>query len=55
MAAQAKYYNLKHKPRKYNIRDFVYLNSQNIESTCLFKKLDWKFYGLYKVIEPVGK
>ena len=52
---QAKYYNSKHQPCKYNIRDFVYFNSWNIESTRLFKKLDWKFYGLYKMIEPIGK
>ena len=52
---QAKHYNSKHKPRKYNIGDFVYLNSQNIKSTRLSKKLNWKFYGPYKVIEPVSK
>ena len=52
---QVKHCNLKHKPHKYNIKDFVYLNSSNIKSTCLSKKLDWKFYGPYKVIEPVGK
>ena len=40
VAVQAKHYNSKHKPRKYNIGDFVYLNSQNIESTCSSKKLD---------------
>ena len=55
VAAQAKHYNLKHKLRKYNIGDFVYLNSRNIKSIHPFKKLNWKFYGPYKVIEPVGK
>ena len=40
VAAQAKHYNSKHKLRKYNVGDLVYLNSQNIESTCLSKKLD---------------
>ena len=40
VAAQAKYYNLKYKPRKYNVKNFVYLNSQNIESTRPSKKLD---------------
>ena len=55
VAVQAKHYNLKHKLRKNNIRDFVYLNSWNIKSTRLFKKLDWKFYRLYRIIEPVGK
>ena len=28
VAAQVKHYNLKHKPRKYNVGDFVYFNSQ---------------------------
>ena len=55
VAVQAKYYNLKHKPRKYNIGDLVYFNSQNIKSTRPSKKLDWKFYGPYTVVEPVGK
>ena len=40
MAAQVKHYNLKRKLRNYNVGDFVYHNSQNIESTCPFKKLD---------------
>ena len=55
VAAQAKHYNLKYKSRKYNVGDLVYLNSQNIKSTCPSKKLDWKFYRLYMVVEPVGK
>ena len=55
VALQTKYYNLKHKPHKYNVEDFVYFNSQNIKSTRLSKKLDWKFYKPYKVIELVGK
>ena len=55
VAAQVKHYNSKHKLRKYNIGDFVYLNNQNIESTRTFKKLDWKFYGSYKMIKLVDK
>ena len=55
VTAQARHYNSKHKPRKYNIRNLVYLNSQNIQSTCLSKKLNRKFYGPYTMIEPVSK
>ena len=55
VAAQAKHYNLKHKLRKYNIGDLVYLYSQNIKSTRPFKKLNWKFYRPYTVAEYVGK
>ena len=40
VALQAKHYNSKHKPHKYNIGDFVYFNSQNIKSTHPSKKLD---------------
>ena len=52
---QAKHYNSKYQPCKSNIKDFLYFNSQNIELICLFKKLDWKFDRLYKVIELVDK
>ena len=55
VVTQAMHYNSKHKPRKYNVGDFVYFNSQNIESTRPSKKLDWKFYEPYIVIELVGK
>lgn len=27
VAAQAKYYNSKHKPRKYNVKNLIYLNN----------------------------
>ena len=40
---------MKSEPHKYNIGDFVYLNSRNIESTRPSKKLDWKFYRLYNI------
>ena len=53
--AQAKYYNAKHKPQTYNIKDMVYLNSKNITSTRPSKKLDFKFYEPYKLDIPVGK
>lgn len=35
--------------------DFVYLSGRNIDLTWLTKTLDWKYYKLYKVIEPVSK
>ena len=53
--AQAKYYNRKHKLQRYNVGDYVYLNSKNIDSTRPTKKLDWKFYGPYRIVKPVGK
>ena len=55
IASQAKYYNAKHLPKLYNIGEFVYLNSKNIDPTRPIKKLDWKFYGLYRVINNIGK
>ena len=53
--AQTKYYNKKHIPCTFEAGDKVYLNSKNIESTCLSKKLDYKYYRLFKIEELVGK
>ena len=55
VVSQAKYYNSKHVAREYNVGDSVYLNSKNINSTRSTKKLDWKFYGPYKIIDRIGK
>ena len=55
IASQAKYYNFKHVACEYNVGNWVYLNSINIHSTCATKKLYWKFYGPYKIIDCVGK
>ena len=55
VASQAKYYNAKHFPQLYNIENVVYLNSKNIELTHSTKKLDWKYYGPYKMIDKIGK
>ena len=53
--AQAKYYNKKHQQQKYNVRDKVFLDSQNIKSTQPSKKLDLKYYSPYEVIAPIDK
>ena len=53
--AQAKYYNKKHIPRTFKAEDKIYLYSKNIESMCLFKKLDYKYYGPFKIEKPIGK
>ena len=55
VAAQAKSYNSKHLPRQYNVGDYVYLNSKNIDLTRPSKKLDWKFYEPYMIRDIVGK
>ena len=52
---QAKYYNVKHKLQSYKIRDIIYLNSKNIKLMQLSKKLDYKYYKLYKVEFFIGK
>ena len=52
---QAKYYNVKHQQRKYNVGNKVFLDSQNIKSTWPSKKLDLKYYDLYKVTALIGK
>ena len=55
IAVQTKHYNAKHLLRIYNVGEFVYLNSRNIDSTHLMKKLDWKYYGPYKVVNQINK
>ena len=55
VAAQAKFYNFKHLSQQYNVGDYVYLNSKNIDLTWPSKKLDWKFYGPYMIRDIVGK
>ena len=52
---QAKYYNKKHIPRTFKAGDKIYLNSKNIKSMCLFKKLDYKYYGPFKIEKPIKK
>ena len=52
---QAKYYNKKHTLRTFKAGDKVYLNSKNIKSMHLFKKLNYKYYELFKIEKPVRK
>ena len=53
--AQAKYYNKKYIPGTFKARDKIYLNSKNIKSTHLSKKLNYKYYRLFEIEEPVEK
>ena len=55
IASQAKYYNSKHVAREYNVGNLVYLNNKNIDSIHPTKKLDWRLYGPYTVIDRVDK
>ena len=50
-----KYYNAKYKPQSYKVGNMVYLNSKNIKSMRPSKKLDYKYYRLYKIELPFGK
>jgi hypothetical protein len=52
---QAKYYNLKHISMIYNVGDKVLLNVKNIIFTRSFKKLDYKYYDSYEIIESIEK
>jgi hypothetical protein len=52
---QAKYYNLKHTSMIYNVGDKVLLNVKNIIFTRSFKKLDYKYYDSYEIIESIKK
>ena len=53
-ATQAHYYDLKHKPQTFATGDHVFLSSKYIANRRPSKKLDWKWLGPFKVIEPVG-
>lgn len=39
----------------FEVGDEVWLSSQNMNSHRPSKKLDWKYYGPYKILEKVGK
>jgi len=46
----AHFYDTHHKEAPlYKVRDKVWLNGQNITTTCPMKKLDHKWHGLYVV------
>jgi hypothetical protein len=47
-AKQFKYYNAKHISKIYAIENKIYLCAKNIKSTRSSKKLDYKYYKLYK-------
>ena len=40
VALQVKYYDLKHSPKTFAVKDFIYLNSKNINLSRPSKKLD---------------
>ena len=50
-----KYYNHKHKPMTFTVRDKVLLSTKNLTTWRPTKKLDNKFVGPFKVIKAVGK
>ena len=52
---QTKYYNAKYKLQLYKVGDMVYLNNKIIKSTQQSKKLDYKYYKLYKVELSIEK
>ena len=51
---QAKYYDAKHKRVEYQVDDKVWLLSSNINTQRPSKKLDWKRFGPYPIIERIG-
>lgn len=52
---QAKYYDLKRQPKSFATGNCVYLSSRNIKTRRPTKKLDWKWLGPFRILEPVGK
>ena len=52
---QANAFNKHAKERTYNVDDWVYLDQQNIKTTRPNRKLDWKFIGLFQILERYSK
>ena len=52
-AAQARYYNRKHKPRKFDLNSWVYLSAKNIKLDVK-PKLAPKYLGPFQIIKIIG-
>jgi hypothetical protein len=52
---QAKYYDEKHTFRIFNVEDKILLNFKNIHIFKSLKKLDHKYYELFKIEEFIEK
>ena len=50
---QTKYYDKKMIFHVYTVNDMIYLNNKDIWIIRLNKKLDFKFYSSYKIIEAI--
>ena len=55
VAKQAEYYDAKHKPMDYAIDDMVWLSGRNIRTARPSKKLDYKYYGPYRIVDAIGE
>ena len=53
--SQAKFYNENHMPKTYKVGEKVLLSAKNIKSTRPSKKLGYKYYGPYEIIDLVRK
>ena len=52
---QAKYYDVKHKPKTYNVGDVVMLSTKNLRQKRPSRKLSHKFIGPFRIQDLVGK
>ena len=50
-----KQYNQKHTPRTFKVGDKVWLNAKNIRTVRPSKKLDYKYFGPFQILDVVGK
>ena len=51
----SKYYDKKHTLWTFSLKDKVWLNSKNIKTVQLSKKLDYKYFGSFMVLKPIEK
>jgi len=54
IAYQKSYYDKHHKPKSYNVGDKVMLATKNLQLARPSKKLNHKFIGPYRILNPVG-
>ena len=52
---QAEYYDANHKPMEFAIDDKVWLSGKNIRTARPSKKLDYKYYGPYRIKDVIGE
>ena len=54
VAIQKNHYDKKHQDIQFSVGDLVLLSTQNLRLKGIPHKLQWKFCGLYRILERIG-